>query len=515
MLAALAGGSSATAADPGLLRVTSSPAVPSQILVDGQIADSWGLNWLKEPPGTHTVCFAHADGWTEPTCQNVTVNGGATTTVTGSFTQRGYLHVSTSPAVASQVTLDGNPTDDWGVFTDVSPGPHQVCFGKVAGYDPPACQSAVVTAGALTTITGIFASNPSARGQSGVGLLRAVTSPAVPSQISIQQGATTWIADTWGLTWLELPPGSYTMSFSHVSGYTEPAPQTVTVTAGSTTMVTGTFVQRGSLRVTTSPPTAGTITVDGISRDDWGMWTDIPAGAHTVCFGQAAGYANVPACQAVTANAGVETDVTGNYSPAQAISLGDWQVVDSPDTPIGAGPNYWSASNVWVDQAGLHLRVSNVGGRWYCAEVVSNSSFGYGTYSWSVSSPVNNLDPNVVLGLFTWNDDPAYNNREIDFEASRWGIAGDPTNAQFVVQPWQVNGNLQRITMTGGSSTISFTWEADSVTFHYNNQTWLYTGSTVPQPYAGVQMNLYLMNGQSPTDNQPTEVVVSGFGYTP
>jgi hypothetical protein len=172
-----------------------------------------------------------------------------------------------------------------------------------------------VTAGAQTTLTGIFTTNPSAAGQSGLGLLRVTTSPALPSQITIKAGAgTPYIADSWGLTWLELPPGSYTVSFSHVQGYTEPAPQTVTITAGNTTLVPANFTQRGFLRVTTSPAVAGTILVDGVPRDDWGMWTDIPTGSHTVCFGQAAGYTNTAGCQTVTVNAGVETDVTGAYS---------------------------------------------------------------------------------------------------------------------------------------------------------------------------------------------------------
>ena len=300
----------------GLLRVPSSPALPTQVLVDGQIADSWGLNWLKEGPGTHTVCFTHVEGWTEPACQTVAVNGGATTLVTGSFTQRGSLHVFTSPTVPSQITLDGNPTDDWGMFTDVPTGAHTVCYGKVADYDPPACQSITVNAGALTTTTGTFNSHPGALGQSGVGLLRVTqASPAVPTQISIKPAAgTPYVADSWGLNWLELAPGSYTVSFSHVEGWTEPPPQAVTVTAGNTTTVAATFIQRGDLHVFTSPPVAGTVWVDGIPRNDWGMFTDIPTGSHTVCFGAAAGYANTPACQPATVNAGVETDVTGIYS---------------------------------------------------------------------------------------------------------------------------------------------------------------------------------------------------------
>jgi hypothetical protein len=299
----------------GMLRVVSSPALPTQILVDGQIADTWGLNWLKIAPGNHAVCFLHVEGYTEPACQTATVNSGVTTVVTGTFIQRGSLRVVTSPAVASQITVDGNPTNDWGMFTDIPTGSHTVCFGAVAGYNPPACQTATVTAGSITTITGTFTTNPNAVGQSGLGKLRVVTSPPLNSQISLQAGAgSPYIADTWGLNFVEVPPGSYTVSFTHREGYADPAPQTVTVTAGATTTVTGSFTQRGALRVITSPAAAGTISVDAVSRDDWGMWTDIPTGSHQVCFGPAPPYANTPPCQTVTVTAGVETDVTGTYS---------------------------------------------------------------------------------------------------------------------------------------------------------------------------------------------------------
>lgn len=62
------------------------------------------------------------------------------------------------------------------------------------------------------------------------------------------------LRDSWGLTWLKLAPGSHTVSFTHVEGSTEPAAQTVTITTGGTTVVTGTFSQRGSFRVLTTPP---------------------------------------------------------------------------------------------------------------------------------------------------------------------------------------------------------------------------------------------------------------------
>ena len=86
--------------EPGLLRVTTNPALPSQILVDGVPRDTWGLNWVKLPPGTYTVRFTHVEGYTEPDPQTVNGHAGNTTTVDGTFTQRGTLRVTTSPAVA-------------------------------------------------------------------------------------------------------------------------------------------------------------------------------------------------------------------------------------------------------------------------------------------------------------------------------------------------------------------------------------------------------------------------------
>jgi hypothetical protein len=144
----------------------------------------------------------------------------------------------------------------------------------------------------------------------GLGFLRVTSSPAVPAQISIN-GV---IADSWGLNWVKVPAGNYTVSFSHVEGYSEPVDQQVAVTAGNTTTVTGTFTARGSLRVITSPAVAGTVSVDTVRRNDWGMWTDLATGAHQVCFG-AVGAFSTPACQNVTLNAGALTTATGTYTP--------------------------------------------------------------------------------------------------------------------------------------------------------------------------------------------------------
>jgi len=200
-----------------------------------------------------------------------------------------------------------------------------------------------------------------------------------------------------------------------------------------------------------------------------------------------------------------------------------WSVKSAADL-LGPGPNLFSdsAQNVWVDTAGqLHLRITYRDGRWQCAEVILDRSLGYGTYSFRIASSLDGLDPNITLGLFTWDDNAASNHREIDVEFARWGNALDPTNAQFVVQPADHAGNLMRFAQPLSAPSVhSFTWAAKSVTFASTDATgqaiagWRYGGGDVPR--AGKErthLNLWLNKGAPPVNGAEQEVVVSGFSF--
>jgi len=199
-----------------------------------------------------------------------------------------------------------------------------------------------------------------------------------------------------------------------------------------------------------------------------------------------------------------------------------WTVKDH-NRKIGPGPNFFSASNVSVDQLGrLHLRINRSGRKWTTAEVIMQGSPGYGTYTWVIETPMG-LDPNVVLGLFTWNDDPAYAHREIDIEFAKWGNAAATTNAQYVVQPYDVEGHehrwAQASTLT--QTTHSFTWRPGGVDFRSTDsigtelESWSYEGADVPVPgEENPRINLWLFRGAAPTDRLPVEVVIESFSHT-
>ena len=210
----------------------------------------------------------------------------------------------------------------------------------------------------------------------------------------------------------------------------------------------------------------------------------------------------------------------------------EWWVKASVNR-VGPGPNYFSDSpdNVWVDEKDqLHLKITKRNGKWYCGEVYLpySNSLGYGKYVFYVTGRIGQLNRNVVLGLFTWDNSPEEFHREIDIEFSRWGVEGD-TNAQYVVQPWDQPGNRHRWMMPESldSSTHWFVWEPDSVCFlsvkghqcvpPFDSiiHSWVYMGSNIPtHGNENPRINLWLFNGNAPTDANEVEVIITKFEST-
>jgi hypothetical protein len=217
-----------------------------------------------------------------------------------------------------------------------------------------------------------------------------------------------------------------------------------------------------------------------------------------------------------------------SQSRSMSFSGYDWEVRTSNQNLEGPGPNYFSDGNenVWLDENGyLHLKIVEKQGLWYCAEVYSKQSFGHGTYVFTLAPGFENLDVNVVVGLFTYLDDF----HEIDIEFARWGqsVAQD---GQYTIQPSAHLGNLYRFDMkeTDNISHHGFEWCEDYISFwsangSYNDESkgpviseWVYFGKDNPEPSSErVHMNLWLMEGKTPINSEEAEIIIMDFDFIP
>jgi hypothetical protein len=224
----------------------------------------------------------------------------------------------------------------------------------------------------------------------------------------------------------------------------------------------------------------------------------------------------------------------------------------------GPGPNYFSGfyEDVWVDEKGyLHMRIAEHDGRWYSSEVVGRDNIGYGTYTWVVQGDLENIPENIVLGLFSWDNNTFYEaaNSEVDIEFSKWGDAEATETLHLSVQPVAFGPtyperSYEADTPEGslvGVSTHSFLW-TDSIIIwkSYSGEgmdeskliaSWSFdldnparvkneNGQAsapviIPEPGAttNARINFWITPwiDPIPTDGQEQEVVIRSFTYTP
>ncbi|HAE12906.1 MAG TPA: hypothetical protein DCG24_01675 [Bacteroidetes bacterium] len=168
-------------------------------------------------------------------------------------------------------------------------------------------------------------------------------------------------------------------------------------------------------------------------------------------------------------------DVLGRQGDEVNFSGYLWDVKIFENSVMGPGPNYFSGryEDVWVDENGyLHMHISEHDGRWYSSEVVSRDTMGYGTYTWVVQGDLQNIPENIVLGLFTWDNNTFQTdgNSEIDIEFAKWGNAEAEETLHYSVQPLNFGPYYPERTHDAdtpdgslvGVSTHSFLW-TDSI----------------------------------------------------
>ncbi len=230
-----------------------------------------------------------------------------------------------------------------------------------------------------------------------------------------------------------------------------------------------------------------------------------------------------------------------------------WCVMGSNDTKCYPGPNYFSSQsdNVKVDSLGdLHIRITKRNNKFYCVALFTTQTVGYGLYKFYVSSHIENLDKNIVVGLFTWNDLNCVTNAnsEVDIEFTRWGDAGNPDVIEYSVQPTNAGLETERFSswpmkITDNKTLHLINWTSSSVSFSsYETHSYPPSQSNLisswnfgnnnpaksklecnsnpivipaPQSNTHLDMNMWLDGGRYPSDNLEAEVVIHAVQFSP
>ncbi|MGE0083652.1 MAG: hypothetical protein AB7S75_04460 [Desulfococcaceae bacterium] len=118
-------------------------------------------------PGTYTVEFQTVSGWTKPVNQSVSIAGGETKTLTGTYTpvsiQKGFLEVAITPADAVTAGAQWAVGGTWynsGAKAELSAGTYTFEFKALTGWIAPAPQSVTITAGQTKTAAGNYTKVP-------------------------------------------------------------------------------------------------------------------------------------------------------------------------------------------------------------------------------------------------------------------------------------------------------------------------------------------------------------------
>jgi len=239
--------SSSSAPEVGSLEVTITPEnaviAGAEWQVDGGPLQGSSMTLSNLTPGNHSVTFSTVSKFTTPAWQSITVTAHRTTTATGNYpaaiANAGSLEVLISPAAAvaagAQWRVDGGPFQTNGnIVAGLSVGSHPLSFNTISGWTPPEAQTIIITNSQTTLGLGSY--------DLQVGSLQITILPAavVTAGAKWQVDGGTFQAS--GATLTGLLPGTHTVAFNTILGWTTPTSVTIAVDANQVTPLAGTYL---------------------------------------------------------------------------------------------------------------------------------------------------------------------------------------------------------------------------------------------------------------------------------
>ncbi|MFO7974523.1 MAG: hypothetical protein R6V12_07810, partial [Candidatus Hydrogenedentota bacterium] len=193
-------------------------------------------------PGTYTVEFKEVDGWIAPTAKKIDIVAGDTTILTGGYKEEvastGSLEVIIEPGEAvnagAQWRVDHREWEESGVtILGLSVGSYRVSFRTISGWTEPDALDITIEADETKEVLVEYTRKTSSLQVT----IRPQDAVDAGAQWRVDDGA--WQASGASVTGLSA--GSYTVSFKAISGWDEPGAKDVTVEAGLTAEVSGTY----------------------------------------------------------------------------------------------------------------------------------------------------------------------------------------------------------------------------------------------------------------------------------
>lgn len=271
-----------------------------------------GKSWSTTgaPTGIYTVTFGTVPGYTTPPSQMINLGVSGTIYFSGYYVSTtGTIQVSCNIGDASfSITGAGSYSGSGTTLTQTGalPGTYTITYGAVSGYTTPSSQTLTLSAGDTIYFTGTYVKTTGTISVS-TNLASAAFDIYGPSNYS--GSGTTWSIAT-------APPGAYTIAFRDVTGYSKPASQSYTLSAGGSINFTGTYTgARGTISVTTNLASA-TFSITGpASYSSSGLSYSVanaPPGTYTITFGAVSKY-TTPSAQTITLSPGGIISFTGVY----------------------------------------------------------------------------------------------------------------------------------------------------------------------------------------------------------
>lgn len=346
--------SRAYAFPPGSVTVT---ILPSEVIAAGAQwridAGPWqnsGTTVVGLRDGGHQVDYLPVAGWTAPLSETVVTVTGQSVQITRSYTlQAGALTIALTPAEAvvagAQWRVDGGPWQASGAAV-VGPavGNHMVDYRAIAGWTAPPSETVVIASSQPVQLTRAYLPLPG----SLIITLGPPAAVAAGGQWRVDGGS--WQPS--GATAAGLAPGSHTVEYYGVSGWSAPLTETVNVANTQATQLTRTYQPLpGSLIVTLGPPNA--VPAGALWRVDSGAWqtsgatvAGLAPGTHALEYAAVAGWTSPPS-ETISIASGQSTQLTRSYTYVSP-QLGSLTLALAPAAAVAAGAQWRIDGGAWL-----------------------------------------------------------------------------------------------------------------------------------------------------------------------